>query len=65
MSLHDELERIKKQDTKPKKIIKFPCKHGSTEIEKSEDQYITCPVCRKSFLLTWSMTQKGIHYGRD
>jgi hypothetical protein len=42
----------------PKWIIKLPCGHGSVEVTKPEDQYITCGQCLKQFLLVWSKIGK-------
>lgn len=41
-------------------VVKLPCCGTSVEVEKAEDQYITCPnrFCGKRHLLTWGMDPK-------
>lgn len=53
----DNIRRIMRENdhgTKKFWVIKMPCGHGSVEITKPEDQWLTCKKCLQSFLLTWS-----------
>lgn len=48
------------------KVLKLPCGHADLEIrDKREDQYITCPVCFKKFVLYWKPMEKMKIYGID
>ncbi len=51
-----DMERQQKKHT----IIKLPCCGTSIELERPEDQYITCPnrVCGKRHFLAWSLKPK-------
>jgi len=49
----------KEIDKRPiRKILRLPCGHGNVEITRPEDTYVTCPICYKKFLLTWSRIGK-------
>jgi len=56
----DEIRRLNREfDIRPvRKILKLPCGHGSIEITRPQDTYITCPNCFKKFLLIYQRKPK-------
>lgn len=54
---NDYVKRILAENeagTKKFWTVDLPCGHGRIEVEKPEDQWITCRDCWRKFLLTWS-----------
>lgn len=59
--LDEQVEKIKKEQKLGRSghtLIKLPCNHASVEITRTGDQWVQCPECSKSFMLTWSNNPK-------
>lgn len=60
---NDYLRKLNKEwDTQKAKhyVVELPCGHGKVEMIKPQDILITCSVCQKKALITWSMGKQEV-----
>lgn len=49
----------------PKTIVKYPCGHGSEEVDGYGDKYLECPTCNKKYLLNFQRKSSAKIYGKS